>query len=142
MANYYASSRSNYFKVKDVDAFKKFCNKWGVEYIEHVTEYSRKEGVPDKTDGLVGFLGSDGDDGALPSSAMLTDADTGEEKELTQDDFFYELSTHLEKGQVAILMEAGAEKLRYINGWAIAITDKNKQVVVSLNDIYDLVRRS
>jgi len=33
MANYYATSRSNYFKVKDNEKFKEFCGEIGVEMI-------------------------------------------------------------------------------------------------------------
>jgi hypothetical protein len=47
-----------------------------------------------------------------------------------------ELAQHLPKGQIAVLMEIGAEKLRYLTGVAIAVNHKGRVVELTLSDIY------
>ena len=71
--------------------------------------------------------------GNWPSCGITDD---GEEIEL---DFQRLFSEHLVAGEVAILMEAGAEKLRYITGYACAYTWDGRFAQVSLSDIYQLV---
>ena len=117
MANYYSSARTNYFRVKDVDAF----NAWAKEY-----EDNYRVEVVDKED-TFGFL-FDGESG-VPNSRFVN----GNYEPF---DFMDELSVHLADDEVAILHEAGAEKLRYINGFAIAINNKAERRVISLDDIY------
>lgn len=117
MANYYSSARTNYFRVKDVDAF----NAWAKEY-----EDNYRVEVVDKED-TFGFL-FDGESGVPTSREVDGDYD--------DIDFMDELSKHLADDEVAILHEAGAEKLRYINGFAIAINNKAERRVISLDDIY------
>ena len=117
MANYYSSARTNYFRVKDVDAF----NAWAKEY-----EDNYRVEVVDKED-TFGFL-FDGESGVLNSRHVNGDYEPF--------DFMDELSVHLADDEVAILHEAGAEKLRYINGFAIAINNKAERRTISLDDIY------
>jgi hypothetical protein len=54
----------------------------------------------------------------------------------TEIDLVAELAQHLPKGEVAVLMEIGAEKLRYLTGIAIAVNYKGRATVVSLDDVY------
>jgi len=120
MANYYASARSNYFRVKNPEAF-----------MEEMFN------VPDITihgDNEKGFciLVDGGDYGGWPSWA------------LDEDDNEYEVdvpvlvSKHLMDDEVAIFMEAGAEKLRYVTGYAEAINSKGERTGINLFDIYEL----
>lgn len=120
MANYCASARSNYFKVKDETAFRKWCDLWGLgifESKEHPGMFA------------LGATGGSGD--GWPSYRF--DEQTEDDVEWVAED---EVSQHLADGQVAILMEAGAEKLRYISAYARAIHSNGEMVSVSLNDIY------
>jgi hypothetical protein len=117
MANYYSSARTNYFRVKDVDAF----NAWAKEY-----EDNYRVEVVDKEDTFSILF--DGESG-VPTSREVD----GDYHDI---DFMGELSKHLADDEVAILHEAGAEKLRYINGFAIAINNKAERRVISLDDIY------
>jgi len=55
-------------------------------------------------------------------------------------DFYTEFSRHLEKDEVAILMEVGSEKLRYLVGFAMAINHEGDILQVSIRDIYKLVK--
>jgi hypothetical protein len=123
MANYYASARTNYFAVTDLEAFK--------ADIESKT--SSVQVVSQEKDGLtlVGLLGSDDDGGGFPFEYEDED---GEYVELNWAEIF---KAHLEDGWVAIIMESGAEKLRYIAGYAVAYNSKGETVSLNLDDIYD-----
>jgi hypothetical protein len=117
MANYYSSARTNYFRVKDVDAF----NAW-------VKEFEDNDGVEVVSKEDTFAILFDGESG-VPNSRFVN----GDYDHL---DFMDELSNHLADDEVAILHESGAEKLRYINGFAIAINNKAERRTISLDDIY------
>lgn len=68
------------------------------------------------------------------ASLTLEIGDTDQDE--TEIDWVNILTEHLAEGEVAILMEAGAEKLRYITGWAQAISWDGRVNTVSLDDIY------
>ena len=123
MANWYGSARSNYFRVKDSDTFLNWANGRGLGVFKN--EESRD---------LFAIYGGDHtDDGSWPSYDMEGD---------TEIDFVAELAQHLPKGQVAVLMEIGAEKLRYLTGVAIAVNHKGRVVELTLSDIYRKAARS
>ena len=61
-----------------------------------------------------------------------------ENDEVEEIDLAGELAVHLEDGWVAVLMEAGAEKCRYVANWALAVNSKGETRRVSLEDIYEL----
>uniref|UniRef100_UPI0026075659 hypothetical protein n=1 Tax=uncultured Halomonas sp. TaxID=173971 RepID=UPI0026075659 len=104
MANWYGTARSNYFKVKDADAFKAFADSVNLNW----------HAGPDDS-----FMISGDDDGSWPS--YYYDEKRDEDVDL---DLVCEISQHLQDDQIVVLMEAGAEKLRYITGYAVAF---NKQ---------------
>jgi hypothetical protein len=52
-----------------------------------------------------------------------------------------ELSEHLMDDSIAIVMGAGAEKLRFITGYAEAINSKGERVDININSIYDLAKQ-
>lgn len=120
MANYYASARSNYFKVKDIEAFKEEFKDTEIEVIEENGKICMlfQEGIPDC------LAGSDFEGEPL-------------EREI---DWAEIAKNHLVENQVMVLMESGAEKLRYIVGSAIAYSWTGESVQVSLNDIYALAQ--
>lgn len=118
MANWYGTARSNYFKVKDAEAFKV----WAAQF-----------DAIELWDDERGFGLGDTDEGYWPSSVY--NDETGEDRDI---DFVHELSEHLTEDSVAVLMSAGAEKLRYITGYAVAVNHKGELVEVSLDDIYEL----
>jgi hypothetical protein len=65
------------------------------------------------------------------------DPDTYEEEELNWEGIFIR---HLVDNQVAVIMGAGAEKLRFISGWAMAYNNKGESVGVNIADIYNLAK--
>lgn len=114
MADWSGTSRSNYFRVKSVAEFKAFLSDYEAQFIED-------------SEGRVGFY-STTYDGGLP--VRWDD----------QSDDYINLIDHvheyLVENQVCVVMEAGAEKARYISGCAIAITWTGERTSLSLSDIY------
>jgi len=117
MADFYGTSRSNYFRVKDKEAFSDLCNSLNVEMIEN--------------DDLVGFICNQDEYGYLPSS--IYNEKTDEDEEI---DFVIKVSEHLLEDEVAVFMTAGAEKHRYVQGIAIAVNSKGEIIQLDMNDIY------
>jgi hypothetical protein len=117
MADWNGMARSNYFRVKDEAAFRKWA-----EYLELavITDSEGRFGVYSKTD-----------DGGFPSQRLSEDAE-----EMEDLDFPDELAAHLVEGSIAILMTAGHEKDRYVSGYAIALNSEGKRVELVLSDIY------
>lgn len=114
MANWYGTCRSNYFRVKDYDGFVEFLDQFEATLI-------RK--APD----LVGFI-SDDEYGMIPH---FWPEDGGDAISILDG-----VSEHLAENSVCVVIEAGAEKARYITGHAVAISHTGEMIHVSLGDIY------
>ena len=129
MANYYATARSNYFAVKDEQAFREWADGLGLMILEpsDVSE--------DLIDRFGISPGDDDDGGGWPTT--MADDETGDCEDI---DVAYQLAAHLADNEVAILMEAGSEKLRYIIGWADAVNNKGEHVILALESIYESAR--
>jgi hypothetical protein len=126
MANYYATTRSNYFRVKDVPAFHAWCRKRDLEFWTD----NEKCGP----DGIFHAISADtGDCAGWPRFDHEEDAEI---------DFAAELAAHLDPRDAAILFEVGSEKLRYLNGDAVAVHPSGRTVSINLNDIYDRSRKA
>lgn len=124
MATYYESARSNYFLVKDIDAFK--------QELEPIKSLDIKIEKRDNKD-YVCLLNEN--ENGFPWDAY--DDILGEYVELDWEGIF---SRHLQDDSVAIIMGAGAEKLRYIQGYAYAFNNKGETKVLHLTDIYNLAK--
>jgi len=124
MANYYESARSNYFLVKDIDSFK--------QELEPIKSLDIEIEKRDNKD-YVCLLNKN--ENGFPWDAY--DDILGEYVELDWEGIF---SRHLQNDSVAIIMGAGAEKLRYIHGYAIAFNNKGETKVLHLTDIYNLAK--
>ena len=129
MSNFMGTARSNYFLVKDVEAFKEWA--WALPDIRILEQETENPGVS-----RYGIL-SDGDEGCFPTYYFaLNEGDEGDDVEI---DWKADLGVHLQDGEVCVLMEAGAERTRYIAGWTIAFDNTDKpQVEISLDSIYAL----
>ena len=127
MANYYATARSNYFAVKDETAFREWADRTGLDILEpchrgKVSDGIRRFGITPK---------GDGDSGSWPTDIVDEEADDCVDIDLAD-----ELSKHLVAGEVAVLMEIGSEKLRYVSGFAVAVNHKGRCVRLDLDSIY------
>lgn len=132
MTNWYGAARSNYFEVKDAEAFKQWVdNTPSLGYWQNGDSFAIYSDCPDS--------------GGWPSGRYER-VEEVDDDDFTEDwvdiDLPDELSKHLTEGQVAVLMEAGAEKLRFISGWAVAVNHEGKTVMVSLSNIYDLAEKA
>lgn len=123
MANYTATFRSNYFAVKDAELFKIFCDEFSLEMI------TKSEGDV----ALYGFLNK-GNEAGIP----LTRYNEGS-GEWEGVDFLSLLAEHLAPDYVAVVMEIGSEKMRYLIGEAYAINSKGQSVTLTLGAIYNRV---
>jgi hypothetical protein len=117
MADYLAQTRSNYFRVKNAEKFKAFCQRYNLEVI---TNEKPKKGCK------YGFMV----DGPIPTGRCNAKGDW------IETDFLQELSAHLMPKEVAVVVEIGSEKMRYLNGYACAVNSKGKRIQVALTDIY------
>lgn len=152
MANYVASARSNYFRVRDEDAFLVW-----VETVPGVVAYRDTPlgvdaDVQDHAHPSYTLLVEDYDAGGWPCYRTARSgnleghdepehavADVYEDQEL---DLPAELAEHLAQGEVAVLEEVGAEKLRYLSAHAVAVNHRGEQIRLDLSEIYERVRRA
>ena len=125
MANYISQGRSNYFAVKDAEAFLADIANCNVQVIQDTT----KDGQT-----LYGFLDDENGDGLDTWYARQADDETGE-PEVTWGEFFQK---HLADGWVAIITSIGSEKYRYLNGEATAYNNKGEDKFISLDSILQL----
>tara|TARA_S200002703_G_scaffold119699_1_gene105461 strand:- start:287 stop:682 length:396 start_codon:yes stop_codon:yes gene_type:complete len=108
MANYVAYARSNYFKVKDEKAFMAWADGLDIEYHEG-------------HDNTFMVMAVDGE--SWPTNRWNDDIDDQEDI-----NFSSELSTHLADGWVAILIEIGHEKMRFLHGYSEAFNNKGELI--------------
>lgn len=110
MANYYANVRTNYFRVTDEEKYQKLFNRLGSEYqIEDFSEV--KDGVM-----YHGF-------GAYGTIDFYDENDL----EIDFDIFLKEMQEILPDNEAFIYFETGNEKLKYLVGSCIIVT--NKEIV-------------
>ena len=113
MADFFATSRSNFVLVKDVTAAIEALKDFDIPIHRHP-----------KNANAIMLAGCDGD-GTFSSTRY-------DDLVETYLDLPEWAATHLVEGQVLILVSAGAEKLRYVTAWAEAYTWKGEQVSVDL----------
>lgn len=126
MANYIASARSNYFAVKDEAEFLK-----ELESIRDIVAVKQEE------TGKY-MVHSDSADGSWPTWGTDSEGEPilDESGEEVQMDITSVIAKHLVDDEVAVFMEIGAEKLRYLNGEAIAVNNKGGKECLDLRHIY------
>ncbi len=131
MANYYASARSNEFRVKDVDAFA-----------EALSNYEIGMWVDDLAAGLVSIYSQDSDGAGWPSWVYVELPEDAPEdaEEMVEVDLAKIVAPHLVDGSVAIFFEVGAEKLRYINGTALAVNAAGETRFLSLDHMFNTAK--
>lgn len=115
MADFECVTRSNYFRVVDPEAFRKFMS--CVNGSANVELWEEK----DKEDHLVFGFGLHG----YISGYSIGNADDECDEECDFDAFLSILQKHIVYDDAAIIMIAGHEKLRYVVGSAIIVTSKD-----------------
>ena len=122
MANYYGVGRTNYFRVKDDDAFTKAMAELPVEHHTKVVDGDTFHTVLDDNPNGGGWI------------TLMWDEDDNE-VEIYMPEI---IAPHLRDGEVAIVVESGHEKHRYCVGWAIAFNNKGEERRIDLDDITTL----
>lgn len=145
MANYYATARTNYFQVKDRAAFEAAMEpfdctvefetkvKPGHRYLRSLPE---AEQASAETDEYACILWNTGDTAGIQNTCWDEDAEDGA-GDYVEVDIPQLVSEHLVEGSVAVFEEAGAEKFRYVCGYAIAVNHLGDQVSLNLGEIYE-----
>lgn len=126
MANYYGKTRSNYFAVKDAEAFKAELTNYPV-----TVETSVRDGAT-----LYAFM--DNDDNGEGEIWSRYELDENGEYEMIEINWADVFKRHLVDEWVAVIISAGSEKYRYIYGDATAYNNKGESRTINLQHIYDL----
>ena len=120
MADYIAHFRTNAFWTKDPVAF--------IDWVATIPGLEAHRKDPERDD-----------------SAFTLYCD-GSEPQFTEDDVMIDLSVelakHLADNEVAILIETGHEKLRYLVGTAQAVHADGRTIALSLCDIYRMAENA
>lgn len=119
MATWYGQARSNYFRVKDEDEFARWVE--SVRGLELISD----------GEGRLGLLSTD-EFGHWPVSSY--NEETEEDEDI---DVFGEVASRLQEGSVAVFVEVGAEKMRYLTGFALAVNSKGEETRMDLGEIYE-----
>jgi hypothetical protein len=126
MANYTAAARSNTFTVRDVNALKKDLNGLAVTVLVESTEHPNR----------VLLLCDQSEDGGWPNSRYDEETD-----DYTDVSIHEIVAKHLAAGHVAVFLQAGHEKLRYIDGTAVAVNGAGETRHIGLEGIYPLAKQ-
>lgn len=128
MANYNCVQRTNYFHVKDPEAFRKLMTR--VE----AKDFSYR-GEKDEAGNLIFAFGWHGDIAGIP---FINDEG---EWDGSYDDFLEELQECVQPNDAIILSEVGCEKLRYVSGVATVITSDSIEYLDLNTEALRLARR-
>ncbi len=145
MANYVALARTNYFRVKDLDAFKSALRVYGIEphsWDDRVcgAEFVLDDARTNRPTGAIALFSF----GSWPSLdedsvADRLELDDDEEVPSQHADICSLVADHLLNDyEVAVFMEVGFEKLRYLVGTTIAVNSCDERRSVDMSDIYAL----
>lgn len=132
MAVWTGTARSNYFAVKDLQAFREAVDR-------EIPDVDIQEGDPDgEYRGKVCLIvGRDSDSGGWPSTRYDEEADDDVDVDIVKT-----VQPHLVDDEIVVLMEVGSERTKYVTGEARAFSTKGDPISISLNDIYALAAQS
>lgn len=112
MANYCCTIRTNYFHVKDENAFRTFMNRvYGCEDNIELWEEKDEDGRA-----VFGF-------GVYGGISGIRDQDDDEDS--SYDDFIDKLQESVADDDAVIILESGNEKMRYVVGSATIVTSSD-----------------
>lgn len=123
MANYYETARTNYFRVTNEERYKELFNKLLSEDDIVDFTFTDKEGIT-----WHGF----GSYGCIDYKVS--------EDDFNREVFFKEMQTILPDNEALIFMASGYEKLRYVTGYSVIVTNKDIQYVDIINDAISKAR--
>ncbi len=116
MANYLCSVRTNYFRVKDEEAFREFMGRvYGSE--DNIDLWEETDDAGRK---LFGF----GCYGGISGVIAAKEDEDEDADETSYDEFISRLQKYVADDDAIIIFEVGNEKLKYLVGHALIITSK------------------
>lgn len=127
MADWYGAARTNYFPVKDAEAFQAWIATAPLRAAKHESEDLWTVLSEDQFGGWPAFVYSQDDE--------------DDDSEPCEFDIVEQLAPHVAHGRIVICMETGAEKLRSLTGIATAfrVTASGiERIDLALSDIYRL----
>ena len=122
MATYHGFCRSNYFKVKDEETFRKW-----------ISDFKSVDCESKEQDGEQAFVLNYNICGGWRNSLAH---DVNKERYLED-----EISNYLADGETVIFMESGRESVRYVTGNSLAINSTGDCVGICLEEIYELAEQ-
>lgn len=143
MANYLAKSRTNYFRVADLESFTADLTRHGLTpggWDDH-SDLVLDRDITNRPEGAIALF-YDGDWPMLDEDSVamrldLEDAEDSDQPVKTDYDELYELiAAHLVESDVAVLIGVGSEKMAYFGGAALAVNSRGDMEMVMLDDIY------
>jgi hypothetical protein len=121
MPHWFGTARTNYFRVTNTERFKAWVDlMWTIEASQSINEPTKWK--LQEMEGAGWPTSRDPDDHEIEGQEL---------------DFAAELSSHLQSGEVAILMCVGCNDLDYLTGEAVAVSSDGTKLTLSLQDIYD-----
>ena len=132
MSNWSGVARTNYFKVKDpTDFLTEFCQeKYAVEIVTPEPRQPGGEPAP-----ATFALLSHSDNGGWEDSYYDEEKDVYVAFEIATI-----VATFLVDDEVAVFIEVGGDRFRYLTGFATAINSKGEERFVNLDGIYELAK--
>lgn len=149
MANYAANARTNFFRVKNVDSLKADLNRFGIEAASwgdsrNGAEFVIQEDSNNERHGAIALFSYDSwpalDEDSVAMRLDLQIEDEAPDVPEEYESFHDLVAAHLVDGEVAILMEVGFEKMRYLGATAVALNAAGESRRVDLEDIYTLAQ--
>lgn len=142
MADFIANARTNKFIVKDVEALEKVLRSYGLNPRPWGDGSTGAEFVLDRSEEPKGSVSlfSYGGWPSLDEDSVADrlEADISEPVPQDHDDIANLVASHLVEGQVAVFIEVGAEKMRYLGGTAVAVNAAGETRSLDLADIYEM----
>jgi hypothetical protein len=142
VSNYIAQARTNYFTVKDIEALKTALRSYGIEPHPWSAAQTGAEFILDtEKEGSVALF-SYGNWPSLEEDPVADRLGVDADQEVPQDhiDLADLVAAHMTEGQIAIFMDVGFEKMRYLGATAVAVNTAGDRRVVDLQDIYGLAQ--
>lgn len=124
MAEFKGMARANFFRVRrrKWDAFLAWAKRMQLEVCKSNS---------DRTGRLVCLLAHSGDGWPCYDPEQEETSSFGDQ-----------IWRFLEPGHVAIMVEAGHEKMAFVGGYAVAVNHKGEEVTLQLSDIEDRARKA
>ncbi len=128
MSSWIGSARTNYFAVKDRAGLEKALAPFEIAIEAHPEDLAFVS------------LRTDDEWGGMPSIAYI-ESEEDEDGMVEDQEVFFDPVEHIcpfmREDQLLVIVESGAERLRYITGVANAYSADGRHVGISIDDIYE-----